>query len=199
MFLIISQSQIKTIRNSYDSSELQLSDWLAPCYEGCLKIVISFSEWCYSLSPPIFEAHLGPKFLALVTTELNQPIQTQSAELLNNFKFDELCQIDETIEKCWIKLPPSWKLSEDLHKDIKKGLDQVYSDFIMNFQNYLNQLLNPTQKTIPKSSTTDNFNKTPKQPPYSPIRSSSMFETSLIAPISTTYFDKKLSEYSKNC
>ena len=198
-------NQIKTIHNNYDNGDLQLIDWLFPCYNDCLNAVISFSEWCISLSPPIFDSKIRSKFIEIVANELNPSIQKQSISILKEYKFDELVQINEIVEKSWAKIPANWRLSETIHEKLQNGFDQIHLEFYSYFQSYLNSLLNPKQESIPKSSTTENLNANQQSQstnpqritPKSPIRSPSMPNAELIAPISTNGFDKKLQEYSK--
>ena len=197
-------NQIKTIHSNYDNGDLQLIDWLYPCYNDSLNAVISFSEWCISLSPPIFDSKIRSKFVEIVANEMNPSIQKQSVSILKEYKFDELVQINEILEKIWAKIPSNWRLNETMHEKLQKGFEQIHLEFYSNFQSYLNSLLNPKQDSLPKSSTTENLNanqqsqlNNQKITPKSPMRSPSMPNAELIAPISTNGFDKKLQEYTK--
>ena len=187
-------NKVKTFHSSYDNGDLQLSDWLSPCYDGALSVMIPFTDWCVSLSPSLFDKELRKKFIEIVANELNPAIRKQSITMLSEFKFDELVKINDIIENAWIRLTKTWKLSDSLHDTLNAGMVDVRASFTASFKKYLENILNPNKsKSLPKSSTTDTF----KDPPSSPARSPSHSDGMLFSPISTAGFDKKLPENIK--
>ncbi|EAY05213.1 hypothetical protein TVAG_473920 [Trichomonas vaginalis G3] len=185
-------SRIKSIHNNYNSGDLELLDWVQPCYKDCLQTVVEFSNWCLSLTPHVFTSRIHDQFIQIISTGINPSIESQCNLLLKDNKFDKIVDVINALEDSWAQIPPSWYLPEKSHQKLLEGLKKTKTDFITQYKSYLEAQLSSGSPVLPKSNTSDSL----KQPPGSPMKqsTSSMFDT-LTMPVSTSGFDTKLPEF----
>lgn len=184
-------SRIKSIHNNYNSGDLDIIDWLQPCFKDCLTSVVDFSNWCLSLTPPVFNSKIHENFIEMICSELNPAIESQAISLIKEHKFDKVVAIVSCLESSWAQIPSSWYIGEKSHRKLLNGIEKARVEFISQFKSFLESELSPPQ-SLPKSNTSESLRQIPNSPMKQSVSSS--FD-SLTMPGSTINFDTKLPQF----